>query len=118
MSVALEVEYEAFYPRLKVVPDVPGRARPSARVQRRRVILGAVALGLLSCWCCRSGPGRPDGRGFRVPRRGRSTWSVAATRSPRLPSRWVGATWPRRATDWPARAGSSVLVPGEHLLIP
>ncbi len=27
MSVALELEYEAFYPRLQVVPDVPGRSR-------------------------------------------------------------------------------------------
>jgi len=46
MSVALELEYEAFHPRLQVVPDVPGRTGPSARVQRRRVILG------VSWWCC------------------------------------------------------------------
>src|SRR5580693_5819977 len=47
MSVALELEYEEFYPRLRVVPDVPGRVGPSARVQRRRIILGAVVVILL-----------------------------------------------------------------------
>jgi nucleoid-associated protein YgaU len=118
MSVALEVEYEAFYPRLQVVPDVPGRTVPSAGVQRRRVILGAVVVVLLVLLMLpitalggRTIAGSAPVAGQEYVVRSGDTLASIAER--------VGggsvAGLERQLAD---EAGSTVLVPGEHLLIP
>ena len=118
MSVALELEYEVFYPRLQVVPDVPGRTGPSPRVQRRRVILGAVALVLLVLLMlpitalggktvASSGP--TAGREYVV-RSGDTLASIAAQVG--------GGNQAALARQLANEVGSTVLVPGEHLLIP
>jgi hypothetical protein len=118
MSVALEVEYEAFYPRLTVVPDQPGRTRPSSRVQRRRVVLGLILVVLLvalvlpiSALGGRTVAGSAPTAGQEyVVRSGDTLASVAAR---------VGGGDVKRTEQQLAReAGSTVLVPGEHLLIP
>jgi LysM domain len=118
MSVALELEYEAFYPRLQVVPDVPGRTGPSPRVQRRRVILGVVVLVLLVLLMLPiaalggktvSGSAPTAGREYVV-RSGDTLASIAA--------RVGGGNVAGLERQLAGEVGSTVLVPGEHLLIP
>jgi hypothetical protein len=118
MSVALEVEYEAFYPRLQVVPDVPGRTGPSARVQRRRVILGVVVVVLLVLLVLPisalggktiAGSGPAAGQEYVV-RSGDTLASIAG--------RVGGGNVADLERQLAGEAGSTVLVPGEHLLIP
>jgi hypothetical protein len=118
MSVALEVEYEALYPRLTVVPDLPGRPGPSARVQRRRLVLGMVLVVLLVALVLPiSAPGgrtvagsAPAAGQEYVVQSGDTLASVAA----RVGGGNVGGIEHQLARE----AGSNVLVPGEHLLIP
>ena len=118
MSVALELEYEAFHPRLQVVPDVPGRTGPSARVQRRRVILGVVVVVLLVLLMLpiRALGGRtiagsaPAAGQEYVVRSGDTLASIAA--------RVGGGNVAGLERQLAGEAGSTVLVPGEHLLIP
>jgi hypothetical protein len=118
MSVALELEYEAFYPRLQVVPEPAGRVAPSARVQRRRLILGAVVVVLLVLLML---PIRALG-GKTVADSGPITGQTYVVRSgdtlaslaTQVRSGDMAGTEQRLADE----AGSTVLVPGEHLLIP
>ena len=120
MSVALELEYEAVYPRLTVLPAPPPSIRPSARVQRRRVILGLAALALLVLLAlpiraiggrtiAGAGAGPTIGQEYVV-RPGDTLASVAA----RVSRGSVLGMEKALAGE----AGSRVLVPGEHLLIP
>jgi hypothetical protein len=113
MSVALEVEYEAFYPKLHVVPDVPGRTGPSARV-----ILGVVVVVLLVLLMLPlkalggqtiAGSAPTAGQEYVV-RSGDTIASVA--------EQVGGANVASLERQLAGEAGSSVLVPGEHLLIP
>ena len=118
MSVALEVEYEAFYPRLQVVPDVPGRTGPSARVQGRRIVLGVVVVVLLVLLMLPirilggrtiAGPAPAAGQEYVV-RSGDTLASIA--------ERVGGGNVAGLERQLAGEAGSTVLVPGEHLLIP
>ena len=117
MSVALEVEYEAFYPRLTVVPDLPGRTGPSARVRRRRLLLGVVLLALLvglalplSATGGRTVANQTPTAGQEyVVRSGDTLASVAAR---------VGGNVRQVERQLARETGSTVLAPGEHLLIP
>jgi len=118
MSVAFELDYEEFYPRLTVVTPPAVRARPSGPVQRRRLILGAVALGLLILLVMPiravggrtiTGAGPSAGQEYVV-RSGDTLASVAK----QVDRNDVASVEKRLANE----TGSSVLVPGEHLLIP
>jgi hypothetical protein len=117
VSVALELEYQAIYPRLRVVPEPPRRL-PSRRVQRRRVLLGLVALGLLVLLALpiRAIGGHPIAGSAPAPgqlyvvQNGDTLTSIARQVAPGQADRLVA----RLA----AEAGSSTIVPGEHLLIP
>jgi hypothetical protein len=118
MSVALELEYEAIYPRLQVVPQPAVRTGPSAGVQRRRLILGAVVVVLLVLLMlpiralggktlAQSGP--VAGQEYVV-RTGDTLASIAT----QVDKADVAGTEQRLANE----VGSTALVPGEHLLIP
>jgi hypothetical protein len=118
MSVALELEYEAIYPRLQVVPAPVERTGPSARVQRRRLVLGAIVVVLLVLLMlpiralggktlAQSGP--VVGQTYVV--RSGDTLASIATQVDRADP---AGTEQRLASE----VGSTVLVPGEHLLIP
>jgi hypothetical protein len=118
MSVALELEYEAVYPPLRVVPEPAGQVAPSPRVQRRRLLLGAVVVVLLVLLMLpiRALGGKtvadsgPIAGQTYVVRSGDTLASIAT----RISSGNVTGTEQRLADE----AGSTVLVPGEHLLIP
>jgi hypothetical protein len=47
MSVACEFAFEAYAPRLYVLPDQPARLAPSPRVRRRRVVLASLLAALV-----------------------------------------------------------------------
>ncbi len=116
MSVALELEYDALYPRLRVVPK-PGRVEHGAPEGRRRVVLAVMAVVVLLVLLVlplRALGGTTTvtsstGREYVV-RSGDTLASIAA----RVGGRNVAALERRLADE----AGSNVLVPGEHLLIP
>ncbi len=118
MSVALELEYEEFYPRLTVVPPLAEPARTSRTVQRRRLILGAVVVALLVVLALPiraiggktvAGAGPTAGQEYVV-RSGDTLASLAAevdrNNTAGVEKKLIHET------------GSSALVPGEHLLIP
>ncbi len=118
MSVALELEYETFYPRLRVLPEAGGRPAGRARIQRRRVLLGVVVVVLLVLLMLpiRAFGGKPvassvptAGQGYIV-QPGDTIASIAA----QVDHGGAAGLTSRLA----AEAGSSVVVPGEHLLIP
>jgi hypothetical protein len=118
MSVALELEYEEFYPRLRVVADVPHRVTPSPRVRHRRLALiavGAILLVLLMLPIRAlggqtiAGSGPTQGQEYVV-RSGDTLASIAAQVD--------GGHGARLEQQLAAETGSTVLVPGEHLLIP
>jgi hypothetical protein len=118
MSVALELEFEEFYPQLTLVPEAPHRRSASPRVQRRRVILVAVVAVLLVL--------------LMLPIRALGGKTLAGS-APTVGQQYVvrsGDTLASIATQvgggnvrglehqLAAEAGSTALVPGEHLLIP
>jgi hypothetical protein len=117
MSVALELEYEEFYPTLTLVPEAPHRV-PSARVQRRRLVLIAVVAVLLVLLMLPiralggktvAGSAPTAGQEYVV-RSGDTLASIAT----QVGGGDVRGMEHQLATE----AGSTVLVPGEHLLIP
>lgn len=118
MSVALEVEYEAFYPRLTVLPDLPGRTGPSARVQRRRVVLGLILVVLLVALALPiSALGGKTVAGS-VPTAGQEYVVQSGDTLASVAARVGGGNVERVEQQLAREAGSTVLVPGEHLLIP
>jgi LysM domain len=117
VSVALELEYEAFYPRLRVVPE-PLRRLPSRRVQHRRLLLGLVAVGLLVVLALPiraigghtiAGSAPAAGQVYVV-QNGDSLASIARQVAP--------DHTPSLVQRLAAETGSTTIVPGEHLLIP
>jgi hypothetical protein len=118
MSVAIELEYETFYPRLHVVPDRPVRTGPSARIRRRRVVLAAVVVGLLVLLMLPiralggktlAGAAPTQGQEYVV-----KSGDTLASIAQRADAADAGGMTLRLANE----IGSSVVVPGEHLLIP
>ena len=137
MSVALELEYEEFYPRMQVVPDVPHRTTPPrvikrrrsrARLRRRRqrfaallVLAGALTILALPghVYGATTGAGLStdlanssvlaSGMDYVV-QPGDSVTSIARDMNPTDPT--------EARSLLVSELGSSVVVPGEHLLIP
>jgi Tfp pilus assembly protein FimV len=118
MSVAFELEVEACRPRLYALSDQPARTAPTPRVRRRRVVLGAVVLGLLVLLALpiRAFGGStlaqaPPSKGqVYVVRAGDTLASIAAQANPA----GAGILTQELAHE----VGSSVVVPGEHVFIP
>jgi Tfp pilus assembly protein FimV len=118
MTVAFELESEAYRPRLYALPDQPARLAPSPRVRRRRVVLAAFVLVVLVL--------------LALPLRqlGGSTLAQAAPAQGQEYIVKAGDTLASIATQAdPSHAaslteqlsrevGSTVVVPGEHLFIP
>ena len=118
MTVAFELDFEAYRPRLYALPDQPARTAPSPRVRRRRVVLAAMVVGLLVL--------------LALPIRslGGSTLAQAAPAQGQQYIVKAGDTLSSIATEAdPSHAaslaeqlarevGSTVVVPGEHVFIP
>jgi hypothetical protein len=119
MSVALELEYEAFYPRLQVVPFTKERtSRVSSRVQRRRIVAAVIVLALLVLLMLPiralagtsvGGSGPVMGQTYVV-QSGDTLASIARQADPSNVSGMVA--------HLTQETGSTAVVPGEHLLIP
>lgn len=116
MSVALELEYEEIYPPLRLVQGTPPTS-PAVRARRWRVAIGAavtVVLVLLMLPIRALGGTSPvttpvPGHVYVV-QAGDTLASIAAR---------VGSAHPAVVAQQLAdEAGSHVVVPGEHLLIP
>jgi hypothetical protein len=118
MSVAIELEFEEFYPRLQVVPDLPARPPSPRPFQRRHLALaiGVAVLLVLLALPIRALGGKtvagsaPTVGQQYVVQTGDTVASIAARVDPRN----AAALTQRLASE----AGSPVLVPGEHLFIP
>jgi Tfp pilus assembly protein FimV len=118
MSVAFELEFEVCRPRLYTLPDQPARPAPTPRVRRRRVVLGAMVLGLLVLLALpiRALGGStlaqaPPSKGqVYVVKSGDTLASIAAQANPDR----AGSLTQELARE----VGSSVVVPGEHVFIP
>jgi len=118
MTVAFELEFEAYRPRLYAIPDQPARSAPSPRVRRRRVVLAAVVVALLvllalpirslgGSTLAQAAPAQ--GQEYIV--KGGDTLASIATRAD--PSH-AAALAVRLASE----VGSTVVVPGEHIFVP
>ena len=122
MSVACELTFEAYGPRLYALPDQPARLAPSPRVRRRRVVLaaalGAFVLVLLTLLALpvrvlggstlAQDPAAP-GQEYIV-KEGDTLGSIAAQADPAHRGSMV--------VQLARETGSMVVVPGEHLIIP
>jgi hypothetical protein len=117
MSVALELEYEAFYSVPRAVAPLRPVSSPS-RFTWRRVILATVVVVLLVLLMLpiralggkTVGAATPVAGQVYVVRSGDSLASIAA--------RVGGGNVAGLERQMAAATGSTVLVPGEHLLIP
>jgi hypothetical protein len=118
MSVALELEYETIYPRLRVVSGREHNVRGLSRIQRRRLVMGAVVVALLVLLMLplRALGGQtvvgaaPTQGQVYVVHSGDTLASIAAQvdrgNVPGMVQRLIDET------------GSTTVVPGEHVLIP
>jgi Tfp pilus assembly protein FimV len=121
MTVAYELDFETYRPRLYVVPDQPARTAPSPRVRRRRMVVGAagVAVGILLVLLA-----------LPIRALGGSTLAQAAPAQGQVYIVKAGDTLASIATRAdPAHAtsltgqlaretGTVAVVPGEHIFIP
>jgi len=118
MTVAFELDFEAYRPRLYALPDQPARTAPSPRVRRRRVVLAAVVVGLLvllalpvrslgGSTLAQAAPAQ--GQQYIV-KAGDTLASIAAQADPSH----AAALSEQLARE----VGSTVVVPGEHVFIP
>jgi len=122
MSVACELAFETYGPRLYVLPDQPARLAPSPRVRRRRVVLAAVlgafvlVLLILLALPVRALGGSTLAQDPAAPgqeyivKAGDTLSSIAAQADPVHRASMV--------LQLARETGSTVVVPGEHLFIP
>jgi len=118
MSVAFELEYEEFYPSLRLVADAPGHPVPPRSIRRRRIVLAMVTAALLVGLTLplRALGGRtmaaptPVAGQVYVVQQGDTLSGIAAKADPGHPSAMA-----RRLV---AEVGSDVVVPGEHVYVP
>jgi hypothetical protein len=121
MSVAFELEFEACRPRLYALPDRPARLAPTPLVRRRRAVMGAVATVVAVLLLLLALPVRELG-GSTLAQAGPTPGQVYVVKAgDTLTSIAARADQARAAslTSQLAReVGSTVVVPGEHILIP
>jgi hypothetical protein len=118
MTVAHELDFETYRPRLYVLPDQPARTAPSPRVRRRRVVVGAVAVTLLVLLAL---PIRSLGGSTLAqvaPAQGQDyivkTGDTLASIATRADPGHAASLTERLARE----TGTSQVVPGEHIFIP
>ena len=118
MTVAYELDFETYRPRLYVLPDQPARIAPSPRVHRRRVVVGVVAATLLvllalpirslgGSTLAQAAPAQGQDYIVKV---GDTLTSIATRADPAHATSLTG--------QLARETGSSQVVPGEHIFIP
>jgi hypothetical protein len=118
MTVAYELDFETYRPRLYVVPDPSGRVTPSLRVRRRRIALATVVVALLvllalpirsfgGSTLAQAGPAQ--GQEYIV-KAGDTLASIATRADPAHAASLNGQLVRETGTD--------LVVPGEHIFIP
>jgi hypothetical protein len=118
MTVAYELDFETYRPRLYVVADQPARTAPSPRVRRRRVVVGAFVVVLLvllalpiralgGSTLAQAAPAQ--GQEYIV-KAGDTLASIATRADPAHPGSLTG--------QLVRETGTRSVVPGEHIFIP
>jgi hypothetical protein len=124
MSVAFELDYEAFSPGLRLLPPVPARTADPLWIRHRRtIVLGVTAAVLLVLLVLpiRALGGRtlagaaPTAGQVYVVRGGDTLASIATQVVGSHANASRLAAFEQKVAS---QTGSAVLVPGEHLLIP
>jgi|HubBroStandDraft_1064217.scaffolds.fasta_scaffold401718_2 Tfp pilus assembly protein FimV len=121
MSVAFELEFEACRPQLYALPDRPARLAPTPLVRRRRAVMAAVATLVAVVLVLLALPVRQLG-GSTLAQAGPTPGQVYVVKAgDTLASIAARANRPRAASltsELVREVGSTVVVPGEHILIP
>jgi hypothetical protein len=118
MTVAYELDFQTYRPRLYVVPDQPRQMGASPRVLRRRIILAAVVVALLvllalpiralgGSTLAQAGPAQ--GQEYIV-KAGDTLASIATRADPAHAASLTG--------QLARETGTNLVVPGEHIFIP
>ncbi len=118
MTVAFELEFEAYRPRLYALPGQPARTAPSSRVRRHRLILAVAVAALLVLLALpiRTLGGSTLAQAAPAPgqeyvvKTGDTLASIATRADPAHPTSLAG--------QLAREVGSTVVVPGEHVFIP
>jgi Tfp pilus assembly protein FimV len=122
MSIAFELEFEAYRPRLYALPDQPARRAPSPRVHRRRVVVGtAVAAAVLVVLVLLALPIRAFGGSTlaqAAPAQGQEYIVKAGDTLASIADRADPAHAASLTERLTRQVGSTVVVPGEHVFIP
>jgi LysM domain len=121
MSVAFELEFEACRPRLYALPDRPARLAPSPLVRRRRAVVAAVAALVAVLLVLLALPLRELG-GSTLAQAGPTPGQVYVVKAGDTLASIAARADQARATSLTSQlareVGSTVVVPGEHILIP
>jgi hypothetical protein len=118
MTVAYELDFQTYRPRLYVVPDQPRQMGASPRVLLRRIILAAVVVALLvllalpiralgGSTLAQAGPAQ--GQEYIV-KAGDTPASIATRADPAHAASLTG--------QLARETGTNLVVPGEHIFIP
>jgi Tfp pilus assembly protein FimV len=118
MTVAYELDFETYRPRLYVLPDQPARTAPSPRVRRRRVVVGAfvailvvlLALPIRSLGGSTLAQAAPAQGQEYIVKAGDTLASIATRADPAHAASLAG--------QLTRETGTSLVVPGEHIFIP
>jgi hypothetical protein len=118
MSVAIELEYEAIYPRLRVVSGRERNVPGLSRIQRRRLVMGAVVVALLVLLML---PLRALGGQTVVsptPTQGQEYVVQSGDTLASIAAQVDGGNVAGMVQRLIDETGSTTVVPGEHMLIP
>jgi hypothetical protein len=118
MTVAYELDFETYRPRLYVVPDQPVRTAASPQVRRRRVLVGAVLAILLVLLAL---PIRALGGSTlaqAAPAQGQEYIVKAGDTLASIANRADPAHAASLSGQLARETGTGSVVPGEHIFIP
>ncbi len=118
MTVAYELDFETYRPRLYVLPDQPVRTAASPRVRRRRVLVGAVLAILLVLLAL---PIRALGGSTlaqAAPAQGQEYIVKAGDTLASIANRADPAHAASLSGQLALETGTGSVVPGEHIFIP
>src|ERR1700722_5411367 len=118
MTVAYELDFETYRPRLYVLPDQSARLAPSPRVRRRRVVVVAavatlvvlLALPIRAFGGSTLAQGAPTQGQEYIVKAGDTLASIAPRAAPAHAASLTG--------QLTRETGTGLVVPGEHIFIP